>query len=134
MNDLAEITAQQHYPMARRGFVMTSLISGFTLATTVVEAQAIHTDTAGLDAGEVQIPVKDGNLPGYYARPATGTGFPVILVNEEVFGVNRYHPGCLSPPRQAGLSRCCAGDLRPYWRSIEGHRQHANWRHHIETA
>ena len=87
MNDLAEITAQQHYPMARRGFVMTSLISGFTLATTVVEAQAIHTDTAGLDAGEVQIPVKDGNLPAYYARPATGTGFPVILVNEEVFGV-----------------------------------------------
>ena len=90
MNDLAEITAQQHYPMARRGFVMTSLISGFTLATTVVEAQAIHTDTAGLDAGEVQIPVKDGNLPGYYARPATGTGFPVILVNEEVFGVDEY--------------------------------------------
>jgi carboxymethylenebutenolidase len=84
-----EITAQ-HHPLARRGFMMTSLVAGFTLATTVVEAQAIHTDTEGLDAGEIQIPVKDGNLPGYYARPAKGTSFPVILVNEEVFGVNEY--------------------------------------------
>ena len=89
MNDAIEITAQR-YPLARRGFVMTSLVTGFTLATTVVEAQAIHTDTAGLDAGEVQIPVKDGNLPGYYARPANGTSLPVVLVNEEVFGVNDY--------------------------------------------
>ena len=89
MNDAIEITAQR-YPLARRSFVMTSLVTGFTLATTVVEAQAIHTDTAGLDAGEVQIPVKDGKLPGYYARPANGTGFPIILVNEEVFGVNEY--------------------------------------------
>ncbi len=90
MNDAtAEITAQRH-PLARRGFMMTSLVSGFTLATTVVEAQAIHTDTDGIDAGEIQIPVKDGNLPGYYARPAKGTSFPVILVNEEVFGVNEY--------------------------------------------
>ena len=56
----------------------------------MVEAQAIHTDTAGLDAGEVQIPVKDGNLPAYYARPAKGTSFPVVLVNEEMFGVHEY--------------------------------------------
>ena len=52
MNGAAiEITAQRH-PLARRGFMMTSLVSGFTLATTVVKAQAIHTDTDGLDAGE----------------------------------------------------------------------------------
>ena len=90
MNDAGEITAQR-YPLARRGFVMTNLVTGFTLATKVVEAQAIHTDATGLDAGEVQFPVKDRNLPGYYARPATGTRFPVILVNEEVFGVNEYN-------------------------------------------
>ena len=90
MNDVTEITALRRYPMARRGFVMTSLMTGFTLATTVVEAQAIHTDAAGLDAGEIKIPVKDGQLPGYYARPAKGSNFPVILVNEEVFGVNEY--------------------------------------------
>lgn len=90
MNDVTELTGLSRYPMARRGFVMTSLISGFSLATQVVEAQAIHTDTSGLDAGEVKIPVMDGELPAYYARPAKGTHFPVILVNEEVFGVNDY--------------------------------------------
>jgi carboxymethylenebutenolidase len=90
MNDLTEITGLRRYPFARRGFVMTSLISGFTLATQRVEAQAIHTDTTDLDAGEVQIPVADGHLPGYYARPAKGTDFPVVLVNEEIFGVHEY--------------------------------------------
>ena len=90
MNDLSGLTGLRRYPLARRGFVMTSLISGFSLATRVVAAQAIHTDAVGLDAGEVQIPVKDGHLPGYYARPAKGTNFPIILVNEEVFGVNEY--------------------------------------------
>ncbi len=90
MDEMLEIAGLRRHPLPRRGFVMTGLVAGFTLATTVVEAQAIHTDTAGLDAGEVQIPVKDGKLPGYYARPSNGTGFPIILVNEEVFGVNEY--------------------------------------------
>ncbi len=90
MDDLNEMTGLHRYPLARRGFVMTSLISGFSLVTQVVEAQAIHTDDTGLDTGEVMIPVKDGHLPGYFARPAKGTNFPIILVNEEVFGVNDY--------------------------------------------
>ena len=34
--------------------------------------------------------MKDGKLPLYYARPAQGTGFPIVLVNEEVFGVHEY--------------------------------------------
>ena len=77
-------------PLARRGFVMTSLIVGFTLATERVEAQAIHTDDAGLVAGEMQVPVADGHLPGYFARPA-GTGpFPTVVVVEEIFGVHEY--------------------------------------------
>ena len=41
---------------------MTGLISGFTLATQRVDAQAIHTDTTGLDAGETQIPTTNGKL------------------------------------------------------------------------
>ena len=90
MNDGTELPGLSHYPLARRGFVMTSLMTGFTLATQVVEAQALHTDAAGLEAGEVQIPVKDGALPAYFARPAKGARFPVVLVNEEIFGVNEY--------------------------------------------
>jgi carboxymethylenebutenolidase len=90
VNDLSELAGLRRYPLARRGMMMTGLISGLTLATQRVEAQAIHTDTAGLDAGEAQIPVKDGHLPAYYARPAKGTHFPVILVFEEIFGVHEY--------------------------------------------
>ena len=77
-------------PLARRGFVMTGLITGLTLATERVEAQAIHTDADGLVAGEVQIPVADGQLPGYAARPKGPGPFPTILVIEEIFGVHEY--------------------------------------------
>ena len=87
MNDLTEITGLRDYPLARRGLMMTGLISGFTLATTRVDAQMIHTDTEGLDAGETKIPTASGDLPAYYARPAKGDGFPVVLVIEEIFGV-----------------------------------------------
>jgi carboxymethylenebutenolidase len=78
------------FRLARRGFVMTGLIAGFTLATTRVEAQAIHTDTAGLDSGPIEIPVADGTLPGFFARPAGGTDLPIVVVVEEIFGVHEY--------------------------------------------
>lgn len=77
-------------PFSRRGFVMTGLITGFTLATTVVQAQAIHTDSAGLEAGDVQVPTADGQMPAYRAMPAGNGPFPIILVVEEIFGVHEY--------------------------------------------
>jgi carboxymethylenebutenolidase len=90
MDDVTGLTGLRDYPLARRGMLMTGLISGFTLATQRVEAQAIHTDSQGIEAGETQIPTKDGKLPAYYAKP-TGKGpFPVVLVNEEIFGVHEY--------------------------------------------
>ncbi len=78
------------YPLARRGMMMTGLISGFTLATTRVEAQVIHTDAGGLDAGETRIPTTEGELPAYYARPSGAGPFPTVLVIEEIFGVHEY--------------------------------------------
>jgi carboxymethylenebutenolidase len=95
MDDLNIAQAQglgglSEYPLARRGFMMTGLISGLTLATTRVEAQVIRTDTAGLVAGEVQLPVADGHLPGYFARPERDGPFPVVVVIEEIFGVHEY--------------------------------------------
>ncbi len=90
MNDLHGLVGLAEYPLARRGLVMTGLISGLTLATTRVEAQVIHTDSTGLVAGEVQIPVSDGHLPGYFARPDGAGPFPVVLVIEEIFGVHEY--------------------------------------------
>jgi carboxymethylenebutenolidase len=76
--------------LARRGFVMSTLITGLTLATTRVEAQTIHTDTQGIEAGETKIPVADGALPGYFAHPAGPGPFPTVLVIEEIFGVHEY--------------------------------------------
>jgi len=90
MDDVTEIAGLRDYPLARRGMLMTGLISGFTLATQRVEAQAIHTEVTGLEAGEAEIPTTEGKLPAYYARPAGKGPFPIILVNEEIFGVHEY--------------------------------------------
>ena len=76
---------------SRRGFLTTSLIAGFTLATGPVNAQSvITTDANGLTAGEVKVPVPDGQLPAYRAMPATGGPFPTVLVVQEIFGVHEH--------------------------------------------
>jgi carboxymethylenebutenolidase len=74
----------------RRGFVCTTLASGFAVAVRPVSAATITTDTMGLEAGEVKIPVKDGEMPAYRAQPAKGGPFPTILVVQEIFGVHEH--------------------------------------------
>lgn len=90
MNDFTETAGLRNYPLARRGLMMTGLISGFTLAVERVEAQTITTDTNGLVAGDTKIPTSEGELPAYYARPAKGSNFPIVVVNEEIFGVHEH--------------------------------------------
>ena len=74
----------------RRSFVVTMLGSGFALAVQPVSAQTITTDAQGLTAGEVKIPVKDGEIPAYRAMPSGGGPFPVVLVVQEIFGVHEH--------------------------------------------
>jgi len=74
----------------RRSFVVTMLGSGFALAVQPVSAQTITTDVQGLTAGEVKIPVKDGEIPAYRAMPSGGGPFPVVLVVQEIFGVHEH--------------------------------------------
>jgi carboxymethylenebutenolidase len=74
----------------RRGFVMTSLATGFALSVQPVSAETIHTDAAGLEAGEVKVPVADGSIPAYRAMPDKGGPFPTVLVVQEVFGVHEH--------------------------------------------
>jgi carboxymethylenebutenolidase len=75
----------------RREFVVTTLAAGFALAVQPVSADTITTDAAGLEAGEVKIPVPGGGeMPAYRAMPATGGPFPVILVVQEIFGVHEH--------------------------------------------
>jgi carboxymethylenebutenolidase len=77
--------------LTRRKFIAVStLAAGFALAAHPISAETITTDSNGLIAGEVKIPVKDGSIPGYRAMPATGSNFPVVLVVQEIFGVHVY--------------------------------------------
>ena len=75
---------------SRRGFVMTSLASGFALSAGPVSAQTITTDSAGLVAGEVKVKTADGEMPAYRAMPDKGGPFPTVLVIQEVFGVHEH--------------------------------------------
>ncbi len=76
--------------MTRRGFVVTTLAAGFALAVQPVSAQTISTDTNGIEAGEVKIPVLDGEIPAYRAMPKGAGPFPVVLVVQEIFGVHEH--------------------------------------------
>ena len=75
---------------SRRSFCMTSLASGFAVASQPVLAQAITTDSKGLVAGEVSVPVADGRIPAYRALPAKAGRYPVVLVVQEIFGVHEH--------------------------------------------
>lgn len=89
MNDeLASFLPKTEF--TRRGFVVTTLAAGFAAAIQPISAETITTDASGLVAGEVKIPVKDGEMPAYRAMPSDGGPFPVVLVVEEIFGVHEH--------------------------------------------
>ncbi|MBV9531914.1 MAG: dienelactone hydrolase family protein [Bradyrhizobium sp.] len=79
-------------PFTRRGFMTASaaVAAGYTLAAGPVRAEAIKTDTSGLEAGLAKIKVSDGEMPAYFARPAGVNNPPVILVAMEIFGLHEY--------------------------------------------
>jgi carboxymethylenebutenolidase len=74
----------------RRRFLVTQLAVGFALAVQPVTAQTIKTGAEGLTEGEIKMPVPDGEIPAYRAMPATGSGFPAVLVIQEIFGVHEH--------------------------------------------
>ncbi len=78
----------------RREFLVTSILAAgvYGLAVTPIAAQSkITTDANGLIAGEVKIPVADGEIPAYRAMPdKKGGKFPVVIVIHEIFGVNEW--------------------------------------------
>jgi carboxymethylenebutenolidase len=75
---------------SRRGFVQATVGTGFAAAVLPVTAQTITTDTTGLEAGSVTIPVGDFQMPAYRAQPAGKKNLPVILVASEIFGVHEH--------------------------------------------
>jgi carboxymethylenebutenolidase len=79
-------------PLSRRGFMTASAAAaaGYTLAAGPVRADVITTDTNGLETGTAKIKVADGEMPGYFARPAGVKNPPVVLVAMEIFGLHEY--------------------------------------------
>ncbi|WP_374352380.1 dienelactone hydrolase family protein [Chitinimonas sp.] len=94
MNDKIHPDATPFQPrseLSRREFVVSSLAAGFALAVQPARADAvIRTDSDGLVAGEVKIPVGDGDMPAYRAMPAGKGPFPTVLVVQEIFGVHEH--------------------------------------------
>lgn len=77
--------------LSRRAFAVTALASGFAASVQPGAAQSpMKTGAEGLTAGEVKIPVQDGEIPAYRAMPATGGPFPTVLLIHEIWGVHEY--------------------------------------------
>jgi carboxymethylenebutenolidase len=77
--------------ISRRKVLLGSVAAGFALAARPFAAQTVvTTDASGLEAGDVAVPLADGSLPAYRARPAAGGPFPIVLVVHEIFGVHEH--------------------------------------------
>jgi carboxymethylenebutenolidase len=74
----------------RRDMMVGGLAAGFALAVQPISAETITTNSEGLTAGAVKIPVGDDTIPGYRAMPSKGGPFPVVLVVQEIFGVHEH--------------------------------------------
>ena len=78
----------------RTAMAATGTVFGGTFALGVqpVCAQTMITTPAdGLTAGEVKVKTKDGKeMSAYRAYPASGTGFGMILVVQEIWGVHAH--------------------------------------------
>ena len=70
---------------------ITGFIAGFALAAQPVSAQTmIVTDSSGLEAGMIAVPVGTESIPAHRAMPRDGRSRPLVLVVQEVFGVHEH--------------------------------------------
>ena len=80
----------QAFRIGRRELLLGTAAAGFALAVRPVAASTVTTSAEGLEAGWVSVPGADGAIRAYRARPAKGSGFPVVLVVQEIFGVHAH--------------------------------------------
>src|SRR5258706_5583155 len=69
-------------PFTRRGFIASSLASGFALAAGPLAAQtAVITPAGGLEGGSAPGPGSRGNLPVYFAAPQKARQYASRLIH-----------------------------------------------------
>ncbi len=83
-------TLVPHVPFDRRTFLKAAIGSGFAAAVLPVSAQTIHTDSEGLEAGEVGFHSQGSLVPAYRAQPQGKKHLPVVIVIHEIFGVHEH--------------------------------------------
>jgi len=79
-----------HVPFDRRTFIKAALGTGFAAAVMPVSAQTVHTDSDGLEVGEIAVKSDGDWVPVYRAQPKGRTHLPVIIVIHEIFGVHEH--------------------------------------------
>src|SRR5258708_28906420 len=70
---------------SRRGFLVTTLATGFAVAAGPISAEAITTPTIRRDVAEGQGPAPHRERPPRPALPAAGGPFATILVVPDIF-------------------------------------------------
>ena len=76
--------------ISRRKFVTATLSAGLAFAATPASAQTTAAAPGELLAGDIRIPVPDGEISGYRAQPKAGGSFPVVLIACEIFGLQEH--------------------------------------------
>jgi carboxymethylenebutenolidase len=79
--------------------------AGYAVAVEKAEAQAIKTDTAGIEAGDQTVKIGDYSMPVYEARPASATNAPIVIAIGEVWGVHEWVKDVTRRFAKAGY--CC---------------------------
>jgi carboxymethylenebutenolidase len=79
-------------PFSRRGFLVSSVATGFALsAGPIMAQQMIVTSADGLETGDVKVTGKDGaQVPVYYAVPKRAGKFAAVHVIPEIWGAHEH--------------------------------------------
>jgi carboxymethylenebutenolidase len=64
--------------------------AGYAVAVDKALAQAIKTDTTGIQAGDFEVKIGDYMMPVYEARPAADGPAPIVVCISEVWGVHEW--------------------------------------------
>jgi carboxymethylenebutenolidase len=103
----------------RRQFLGAWMAASLVLTARPIFAgtPTVHTDSDGLVAEDVKIPVQGGEIAGYVAYPSKGKDFPAILVGHDVFGIDEQMKDVVRRLAKLGYYAICpnlfsrAGDL-----------------------
>jgi carboxymethylenebutenolidase len=99
---------------SRRGFIASSVATGFALSAGPLMAQtAINTPATGLDSGMIEFTVSGGKMPGYMAAPKKAGKYPTVIVVPEIFGMHEYQKDICRRLAKAGYMGVT---LDPYFR------------------